>query len=574
MKRIAAVLEKQYPDSNRGQGASVIALSDSIVGGVRPILLLLLGGAALLVLIATVNVASLLLVRSESRRHEIALRGALGASRGRLLRQFTTEGLVLVAAGSSLGLVFALGTMRLLVRLIPADMLTGLPFLRDLGLNGHVLFLAVAISLVAAALFSLTPVLRLPLVEGRAGLAEGGRGGTGTAWRRFASHLVVLEMAVAVVLLVGAGLLGRSFQRLLDVDLGFAPDHLVTLRVAAPPAREAKPEQSVALAREVVRRIETLPGVEGAAVTSLLPVTYNGNTDWIRFVGRPYNGEHAEVNERDVGAGYLGTLRGRLRRGRFFTDSEDASKPLVVVINETLARTYFRDQDPIGQRFGDTSLSPTSIKEIVGVVDDIREGGLDSETWPTVYYPFNQATDSSFSLVARTSQEGRRALAAIRAEIRAIDPGLGMTDETTMAERIADSPSAYLHRSSAWLIGGFASLALVLSVIGLYGVVAYSVSRRSREIGLRMALGAARSSVYRMILEEAGRLAVAGVAMGLVASAALATLMEPLLFRTSAWDLPTLAGVASTLGVCALLASYVPARRAASVDPVIALRAE
>jgi predicted permease len=314
--------------------------------------------------------------------------------------------------------------------------------------------------------------------------------------------------------------------------------------------------------------------VEGTAVTSLLPVTYNGNTDWIRFVGRPYNGEHNEVNQRDVGADYFRTLRARLRRGRVFADSEDASKPLVVVINQTLARTYFGDQDPIGQRFGDTSLSPGSIKEIVGVVEDIREGSLDSETWPTVYYPFNQASDSWLSLVARTSQDGRAALTAIRAEIRAVDPGLGMTDETTMVERIADSPSAYLHRSSAWLIGGFAALALVLSVIGLYGVVAYSVSRRSREIGLRMALGAARSSVYRMILEEAGRLAVFGVAAGFIAATALGTLVQPLLFQTSAWDLPTLATVVATLAVCALLASYVPARRAASVDPVIALRAE
>jgi predicted permease len=344
--------------------------------------------------------------------------------------------------------------------------------------------------------------------------------------------------------------------------------------VVAPPARYEDAEQTVALARAVVARASGLPGVESVAVTSLLPVSFNGNTDWIRFVGRPYDGEHNEVNMRDVSADYFETLRVRLVRGRIFSDAEDASKPRVVVINRALARRYYPDEDPIGNRFGDTSLSPGSIKEIVGVVDDVREGALDSEIWPAVYYPFNQSPDTSFSLVVRATQAEGSPLKALRAEIRRIDSSLGIVDEAAMRARINDSPAAYLQRSSAWLIGAFAALALLLSVVGLYGVVAYSVSLRSREIGLRMALGAARGSVYQLVLGEAVRLAGLGVVLGLACAMAVAGSMRKLLFETAAWDAPTLLAVAATLTLAALLASYIPARRAASVDPAIALRAE
>jgi predicted permease len=574
MKTIARELERQYPDSNRGQGASVVALAEEIVGRVRPILLLLLGGAGLLLVIATVNVASLLLVRSESRRREIAVRGAMGASRGRLVRQFLTESLVLVAAGSGLGLAFAAWAMRLLVRLVPTDMAAGMPYLQGLAVDRHVLGFTGAVSLVAALLLCLTPIVRSPLAHMREGLAEGARGSAGTVWRRFAANLVVVELAVAVVLLVGAGLLGRSSSRLLDVGLGFEPHHVATLGVEAPPSRYRNAAEAASLAREVVARAARIPGVESAAVTSLLPVSFNGNTDWIRFVGRTYDGEHNEVNQRDVSADYFRTLQAKLLRGRFFTDAEDASKPLVVVVNRSLARRYFPDEDPIGKRFGDTSLSPGSIKEIVGIVDDIREGALDSEIWPAVYYPFNQSSDTGFSLVVRASQAEGSLLPVLRAEIRRIDSGLGMRDDATMIGRIEDSPSAYLHRSSAWLIGGFAAVALLLSVVGLYGVIAYSVSQRSREIGLRMALGAQRGTVVRMVLVQAGRLVALGIASGLTLATAAATLMRPLLFDTSPWDLSTLASVGATLAASALVASYLPARRAASVDPVVALRAE
>ncbi len=304
-KAIAQQLERQYPDSNRGQGATVHSLSDAFVGDVRPILFLLLAGAGLLLLIACVNVASLLLVRSESRRKEIAVRGALGASPLRLVRQFVTEGVLLVFGSSLLGLVCAVFASRALLSLIPTDMLLHMPYLRGLGVNFHVVCFALGIALLATAIFSLTPIVRLSFGEMREGLTEGSRGSAGVLWRKIGANLTVLELAIATVLLVGAGLLGKSFYRLLHVDLNFQPDHLATLSVSLPAKTYAKDEQVVAARRQLVDRIAGLPGVTAVATTSQLPVTSNGNTDWVRFVGRAYNGEHNEVNEREITANYF-----------------------------------------------------------------------------------------------------------------------------------------------------------------------------------------------------------------------------------------------------------------------------
>jgi len=574
MQAIARQLEIQYPGDNRGQGASVSPLSEVIVADIRPILLVLLGGAGLLLAIACINVSSLLLIRTESRKREIAVRGALGASRARLIGQFITEGLVLVVAGVALGVVAAYGAMQTLTRLISKDMMDGMPYLRGLSLNFHVLLCAGAISLLAAALFSFTPIVRLPMTELREGLNEGGRGSAGTLWRRFGANLVAVELAIAVVLLVGAGLLGKSFYRLLHVDVGFQPGHLATVQVALSKATYGKDEQVIAVGRQIVSRIASLPGVKSVGISSVLPVSFNGNTDWIRFVGRPYNGEHNEVNQRDVSSAYFTTLQAKLLRGRYFGDAEDQSKPLVVVINKVLAKQYFPGEDPIGKKIGDDGLSPKSIKEIIGVVDDIKEGSLDSKIWPAVYYPFNQSTDTYFSLVVRTSQDAQSVLPALDATVHQIDPSIGMMDEATMSQRINNSQTAYLHRSSAWLVGGFAALALLLGVVGLYGVIAYSVSRRTREIGVRMALGAQRSSVYQLIMKEAAWLTGAGIAGGLVCSVAAATLIRGLLFGVRSWDLATFAAVSAALAISALLASYIPARRAAQVDPIVALRYE
>ena len=574
METIARQLELQYPSDNKGQGASVAPLAEVMVADIRPILLVLLGGAGLLLVIACVNVSSLLLVRSEGRRREIAVRAALGATRGRLIRQFMTEGLVLVAAGSLLGMAAAGAGMRMLVGLLTKEMIAGMPYVTGLGLNRHVLLFAGAISLFAATLFSLPPVLRLPLTKLREGLTEGGRGYAGTLWRRFGANLVVVELAIAVVLLVSAGLLGKSFYRLLHVDIGFQPEHLATVAVELPESTYQKDEQVVAVARRIEGRVERLPGVESVGITNVLPVSFNGNTTWIRVAGHPYNGEHNEVNQRDVNAALFTTLRAKLLRGRYFTDAEDASKPLVVIVNQALARKYFPGEDPIGKKIGDTNLAPKSIKEIIGIVEDVKDGSLDSEIWPAVYYPFNQNTDTYFSLVVRTSQAEGPLLPALVAAVREIDPGIGTMDEITMADRISESPTAYMHRSSAWLVGGFASLALLLGVVGLYGVIAYSVTQRTREIGVRMALGAQRRSVYQLIMKEAGWLAGTGIGAGLLCSIGAATLMRGLLFGVQAWDAATLAAVSVVLTISALLASYIPARRAARVDPMVALRYE
>jgi len=574
MKAIARQLELQYPADNRDQGASVLPLSEVFVENIRPILLVLLGGAGLLLVIACVNVSSLLLVRSESRKREIAVRGALGASRGRLIRQFMTEGIVLIAAGCLLGLVAADGAMHVLLSLISQDFMDSMPYLSGLGLNAHVLIFAVSISAFAAALFSLPPVLRLPLTKLREGLTEGGRGYAGTLWRRFGANLVVVELAIAVVLLVGAGLLGKSLHRLLHVDLGFRPDHLATLTVVLSDTTYAKDEQVVAVGRQIVSRVQSLPGVQSVGLTSVLPVSFNGNTTWIRVLGQSYNGEHNEVNQRDVSSSLLATLHAKLLRGRYFTDAEDGSKPPVVIINQALAKKYFPGQDPIGKKIADTDLAPKSIREVIGIVEDVKEGSLDSEIWPAVYYPFNQSPDGYFSLVVRTSQAEQSLLPTLVATVREIDPGIGTLDEATMADRINNSPTAYMHRSSAWLLGGFAALALLLGVVGLYGVIAYSVTQRTREIGVRMALGAQRSSVYQLILKEAGWLAGIGIGAGILCSIGAAMLMRGLLFGVQAWDVATLSAVSAVLAISALVASYVPARRAAQLDPMIALRCE
>jgi predicted permease len=336
----------------------------------------------------------------------------------------------------------------------------------------------------------------------------------------------------------------------------------------------AKDEQVVAVGREIVSRTQSLPGVQSVGLTSVMPVSFNGNTTWIRVVGQPYNGEHNEVNQRDVSSAFLPTLHAKLLRGRYFADSEDASKPPVVIINQALAKRYFPGEDPIGKKIADPDLAPKSIREVIGIVEDVKEGSLDSEIWPAVYYPFNQSTDTYFSLVVRTSQAEQSLLPTLVATIREIDPGIGTLDEATMAERINNSPTAYMHRSSAWLLGGFAVLALLLGVVGLYGVIAYSVTQRTREIGVRMALGAQRSSVYQLIMKEAGWLAGIGIASGILCSIGAAMLMRGLLFGVQAWDSATLVAVSSVLAVSALFASYVPARRAAKVDPMVALRYE
>jgi predicted permease len=408
----------------------------------------------------------------------------------------------------------------------------------------------------------------------REGLAEGGRGSTGSTWRRVGFPLVALELATATVLLAGAGLLGRSLLRLLDVDLGFQPEHLVATQVTVPHLRYETEEDVVRLGRDLESHVAGLPGVRAVGLVSVLPVSFNGNTLWIRFVGRPYGGEHNEVNFRDTSVGYFDTVGATIVRGRAFTETDDAGRPRVAIVNQAFVRTYFGDEDPIGQQIGDTSLSPESIREIVGVVGDIRDGPLDEEIWPAVYFPFEQDPSAYFAVLARTEQDPRALLPSLVAEIRAVDPDLGTTGGAVIEERIADSPVAALRSSATWLVAGFAALALLLGTVGLYGVTAYSVGQRTREIGLRLAMGAERRSVITLVLREAAQVTAVGVVLGLLGAVAAASGMRALLFETPPWDLPTLVSVATVLVGAALLASLVPARRAASVDPMDALRAE
>jgi predicted permease len=533
---------------------------------VRPILLLLLCGTLLLLLIACVNVSSLLLVRTEARRREIAVRAALGAGRGRMVRQFVTEGVTLVTAASLLGLSTAYVAMHLLLKLIPASMMEGMPYLKEIGLHWHVVLFAGVIACVACVQFSLIPVMRMNTAKLRDALADGGRGTAGTLWRRLGANLVVAELVMVMVLLVGAGLLGKSFYLMQHAELGMMPDHVAVLQLRAPQAKYATDVQTEALAQQVTREVERLPGVETVGLCCS-----GGNTTFL-IAGRPGTGEGNESSSRVVSEGYFATLKTRLLQGRYFSEADDAAGPKVMMINKTFARKFFPGEDPIGKRIQYDTSEP--MMEIVGVVDDIREGPLDAENPPVLYTPFAQGPERTFFVMARTVQAPEGLLPTLAGVVHQIDPGILTTGADTMTNRMNNSQSAYMHRSSALLVGGFAVIALLLGVIGLYGVVAYSVNQRTCEIGVRMALGAQRGTVYRMIFLEAGRLTAIGIAGGLLCSVGVATLMRKLLFATQPWDLQTLVGVAVVLGVSALAASYLPARRAASVNPMEALRAE
>jgi len=551
VKGIAERLAKQYPDSNRDQAAYMLPLSDVIVGDIRPVLLVVMSGAGLLMLIASVNIASLLLVKTENRKREMAVRGALGASPRRLVRQFLTEGMLLALIGGATGVLAAQQSMRMLSSLIPKDMMAAMPFL--------------------PGLFAFIPMVRMRFGAIREGLSDAGRAATGAGWRRFGSNLVVVELATALVLLAGAGLLGKSLYRLLHTDIGMQPDHIAMVRVDAQPEKYGKPELRAALGREIERRAGALPGVQSVGITTKLPIE---DADWTTdffIVGKPDDGVHREVAYRYVNPGYMPTLKTRLLSGRYFSEDDDASKPRVVILNHAMAKQYFPGEDPVGKRIG---LDSKTLLLVVGVINDIQEGQLDASPRGAIYMPFDQQPSSSFIVLVRTAQQDQSLLPSLQATLHQVDGAMAIYEPTTMEQKIHDAPSTYLHRSAAWLVSGFAGMALLLGVVGLYGVIAYGVSQRTREIGVRMALGAQRGSVYRMVLREAGRLIAAGVAIGTGASIATAMLMRKLLFGVHAWDAGTLCGVAIALGAISLLASFMPARRAASVSPAEALRAE
>ena len=579
---VLAQLRREYPDHHPSAAtARLVPLREVMLGDVRPVLLMLLGGAGLLLLIACINVVSLLLARSDHRSREIAVRSALGASTSRLWSQFATEALLLAALGVACGLTMAAAGLWFLNSLLSAEMISRMPYLQGIGLSARLVAFACVVSLVAAVAFAVTPLLRIPAAEKLAALKEGGRHAAGISWRRFGSHLVVAELAVAVVLLVSAGLLSKSLYRLTHVEMGFNTRGLATLSITpvavAPDGGGGESGSATqgtpgALARRVADRVAALPGVIAVGHADLLPLAPGlapSSRFWIP--GRP---EHAQRQEdwpvRRVSAGYFETLQSTLLRGRYFTEEEvDSSRP-VMIVNDTAARRYFPDESPIGRAiaFGGPD-SPA--REIVGVVADIKDGPPETPAHPAAYVPFDQM---GFSLVVRTSLPEQRLLPPLVSAIHEIDPDLLVNGASTMTERMKRLPSTSMKRSTAWLIGGFAATALFLSIIGLYGVVAYSVGQRTREIGVRMALGAGRRSVYRMVLGEATWLVVAGAVLGIVCAVIAATLMRHLLFDVQSWDPITLATAAAVLIVAALVASFIPARRAASVNPIEVLRAE
>ena len=576
---IAGQIAVQYPHSNRDRSALVIPLVDAILGDIRPTLIALLAGAGLLSLIGFVNVSSLLLVRAESRRREIAVRGALGAGRARLVLQFAVEGFLLAGSGCFLGLMLAWCAIRILPGLIPPVLLESMPYLEGLHFNLHLLVFAWSVSFFGGLLFSAGPALQLFLSDMQEGLMEGGRTAAGRSWRRVGASLMVVELAVTVVLLVSAGLLAKSFYRLLHEDLGISADHLAVLHVSKMGSvmGSVTDPESIALERQVIARMSALPGVTSAGVSRQLAIgggeAFAVLFNYFRVAGRPYVGEGDEATDQIASVGYFETLRARLLRGRYFTESDDASRTHVAIINRTMAEQVFSGKDPLGkQLISEFDKDPRL--EIIGVVDDIKEGPLDTKPVAGVYEAFNQSPLSDFYVTVRTSQSAASVLPSMVQAVHQIDRGLIADEEETMSEHIDNSQSAYLHRSVAALVAGFAALALLLGTVGLYGVISYSVGQRTREIGVRMALGAQRASVYRLILREACWLAMLGIVGGIVCSFVATRLLRSMLFGVSPRDAGTAISVVCVLAASALLASFIPARRAASIDPAKALRTE
>jgi predicted permease len=501
---IAQQIAVEFPQSNRDRSANVIPLADAILGNIRPTLIALLSGAGLLALIGFVNVSSLLLVRAESRRREIAVRGALGASRTRLVRQFAVEGFLLAAFGCGIGLAVTYGLLGFLARQIPANLIVNMPYLEGVGWNVHLLVFALAVSILGGVLFSAGPALHLSFSDMQKGLMEGGRTSAGPGWRRLGASLVALELAITVVLLVGAGLLAKSFYRLSHVDIGIDADHLAMLHVARPGQQDDK--DSLAMERQIIAAMSALPGVTSVGV-STEPAVGSGEGfshlfTHYRVAGRTSVGVGDEAFDQTASVEYLQTLRARLLRGRYFTDADDASKPGVAIINRTMARQEFPGEDAIGKRII-SQYDPDHPSEIIGVVDDVKDGPLDMKPTAAVYNPFNQNPFNNFFVTVRTSRSEKAMLPALVKAVHAIDSGMIADQEESMTDRIDNSQTAYLHRSAAWMAAGFAGLALLLGTVGLYGVVSYSVGQRRREIGVRIALGAQRHSVYRLILTEA-----------------------------------------------------------------------
>jgi putative ABC transport system permease protein len=568
---VALRLEKEHPD-NTGRGAMVESLHADTVGELRQPLLVLLGAVAFVLLIACTNMANLVLPRALARQREVAIRAALGAKRSRLVRQLLTESLLLGLVGGVAGLALAHWGLDALVSLAPAST----PRLQDIALDGRVLGFSLALSLATGVAFGLAPALSASRTDVQAALHESGRS-PGLARHRGARLLVVAEIALSLVLMAGAGLLLESFRRLLSVDPGFDPYNVLTLAVSLPDTRYPRPDQRAGFYAELLERVRILPGVISAAAITELPLGGDASIA-TRFIveGRPAPapGQKPRAEYHAVTAGYFETMRIPLKKGRTFDAGDRREASPVAVVNETLAAQVFPGQDPLGQRLTigiGTDESDPHTFEVVGVVGDVQSGRR-AFTPLEIYVPHPQQSWSWMSLVVRTSGDPVSLAGALRREVAALDSEQAVYHVRPLPELLSDALAA--RRFIMALLGGFALLGLALATVGVYGVLAESVERRRGEIGLRLAVGADPGDVLRMVLGQAARLAAAGVTLGLVAAFALTRVMQGLLFGVSATDPATFAAVAGVLAMAALLASYLPARRAARLDPAAVLREE
>ena len=580
MNQVARNLAATYPDADKGAGIHLMPLKEDVVGDVEPFLWVLLGAVGFVLLIACVNVANLQLARSSARGREFAIRAALGAGQSRVVRQLLTESVLLGLAGGAIGLLLAGWGTRAAIRILPET----LPRAQGVGLDGRVLLFTALVSILAGVIFGLAPAIKTARPNIQQTLQESGRGASG-AKHRAQGIFVVIEMAMSLVLLVGAGLMIRSLVDLWSVDPGFNPRGVLTFAVSMSPSYGQNASDSRVTLRELEQRLLNIPGVQAASVTGgALPMT--GDNEFPFWVdGRP---KPANVSEMSpslfymVAPGYQQAMQIPLKQGRFFSPDDNEHSANVVVIDESFAREYFPKQNPIGQRIHIGILDTTP--EVIGVVGHVKQWGLDQDgdakhpIHAQAYMPFLQIPDKFFSgplsveVVIRSQAPPATMAGLVREAIQNMNSENVMYETKSMEEIVAESLAA--RRFSMILLSVFAALALLLSSIGIYGVLSYVVGQRSREIGIRIALGAQRADVLRLMLGEGMKMALVGVAIGIVAALALTRLMVQMLFGVSATDPLTFVGVAAVLAGVALAACYIPARRAMRVDPIVALRYE
>lgn len=568
MKTIAAALEQQYPDSNKGWSTKVLSLHERFFGDIRPALLVLMGAVCFLLLIACANIANLLLARSASRRKEIAIRAALGASRGRVMRQLLTESILLALAGGVLGLLLAVWGIEALVALGPSN----IPRLDSIGLDGQVLAFTLLVSLLTGVVFGLLPALQASNPHLIDNLKEGGRDSSDTVrGNRLRGSLASAEIALALVLLIGAGLMARSFNTLQNVDPGFDPERVLTTQVLLPGARYGENPKIVDFVSRLVEQVSSLPGVEAAGIIDTVPLSGTGNVLSFSIEGAPPPERVPDAEVYGASTDYFKAMGIPLKRGRFFTHQDTAEAPGVTLISETMARRHFPNEDPIGKRVTLADPQKGPWYTIIGIVGDVSHEGLNEEPYPQMYGVSTQQPSRLFTLVARSSTPGS-AIPAIRSQVKQMDSDLPLFNTRSMEQLLSDSISR--PRFNTLLIGLFAVVALILASVGIYGVISYSVTQRQHEIGIRMALGAKSEDIMKMVVGQGLKLAGAGVASGLVAAFGITRLISSLLYGVSATDPLTFTAIALLLTLVALVACYIPARRATKVDPMIALRYE